>query len=347
MSCSKLQIEKTPIAESIAAAIAFAKQPITIAGHNFPSRLFCAPLAGITTLPMRQLLRKTGPVVLFTDMIPVHLVIFNREKLREMIDPTKEDTTHLIVQISGSQERIIAEAVSVLRDLGVKTLNLNMGCPVRKVTGGGSGAALLKSPPTVTKLFETLSKFDDLIITAKIRAGWDDRSINCFEMGTLLQELGVKAIFLHPRTAKQDYGTPARWELVQELKARLSIPVIGNGDVFAPEDAVVHLRPDVCDGVMIGRGILGNPWIFSDIFNYDQARPRPAQTERKINTMLEHLELQCAHYGEGRGVRSFRKLGLKYIAGIPHTKPLKERFLKLTTCREIESLCKELLPSGC
>jgi tRNA-dihydrouridine synthase B len=221
------------------------------------------------------------------------------------------------VQIFGSNPQSMAAAAKIVEECGAEVVDLNMGCPVRKVVSGGSGAALLKEPKKAGEIMEKVRKAVSIPLTVKIRTGWDEKNLNFLEVGRIAQECGVDALTLHGRTRRQGYACKADWEAIAQAKRHLRIPVIGNGDLTSPEAVSHFFALTGADGAMIGRGALGNPWIFRQILKFfEDGRPEPPSLDEREETILRHLRMIVDSRGEKHGIREFRKHLLWYTRGL-------------------------------
>jgi tRNA-dihydrouridine synthase B len=283
---------------------------------HLKNNIFLAPMAGITDLPFRTIARSFGCGLAFTEMVSASGLVRRTEKTLRYLASSPADRP-LGVQLFGNDPETLAEAARVAAEQGADLLDVNMGCPVKKVAKTGSGASLMRDPERVAAILRAIRKASTLPLTVKIRAGWNARQVNALEIGQIAEECGVDAIILHPRTADQGFGGRSDWGLIAALKMRLRIPVIGSGDVRCPEDANRMFRETGCDGVMVGRGSLGNPWLIGNIRSYlsGTAIFVPSLSERE-EIIRRHLALAIDFYGEKVGTRDFRKHLLWYTKGL-------------------------------
>lgn len=288
-----------------------------IGNLSLKNNVFLAPMAGITNLPFRMLVREFGCSLAFTEMISANgLVRRTRKSYRFLGSSTKDKP--LGVQIFGSDPVVLSEAAQVVTDYGADMLDINMGCPVKKVVKTGAGAALLKNPEQVRLILQAVRKVTALPLSVKIRSGWRHGEVKAHEIASIAEDCGVDAVIIHPRTADQGFSGVADWNVIEVVKKRLSIPVIGSGDIRNPEDACRMQAATGCDGVMIGRGALGNPWIFRAVISCFDRRddfmpPLPSERWRVIKY---HMDMEIGYWGEGLGVRNFRKHLLWYTKGL-------------------------------
>jgi tRNA-dihydrouridine synthase B len=286
-------------------------------GHlQLKNNVFLAPMAGITDLPFRTIVRSFGCGLAFTEMVSASGLIRGTEKTFRYLASSSADRP-LGVQLFGCDPDAMANAARIAVERGADLLDVNMGCPVKKVAKTGSGASLMRDPVRVAAVLRAVRRASALPLTVKIRAGWNARQVNALEIGQIAEECGVDAVILHPRTADQAFAGLSDWGLIAALKERLRIPVIGSGDIRCPEDAARMLRETGCDGVMVGRGVLGNPWIIANILSHlaGGAVSAPFLAERE-ETIRRHLALAIDFYDEKVGTRDFRKHLLWYTKGL-------------------------------
>jgi tRNA-dihydrouridine synthase B len=280
------------------------------------NQVFLAPMAGITDLPFRTVVREFGCSLAFTEMISASGLQQGMGKTCRYLDSSPADHP-LGIQLFGCDPGTLAQAARIVAERGADLIDMNMGCPVKKVVKTGSGAALMRDPRRAAAILTAMRKATDLPLTVKIRAGWNGREVNAVEIGRIAERCGVDAVILHPRTADQGFSGASDWRLITALKGSLRIPVIGSGDVRRPEDAARMLAETGCDGVMVGRGGLGNPWLIRDILFHLAARKAvaPSLAERE-ETIRRDLALAIDYYGEEVGTRDFRKHLLWYTKGL-------------------------------
>lgn len=275
-----------------------------------------APMAGITDLPFRTIVREFGCSLAFTEMVSATGLVRGMSKTCRYLDSSLGDRP-LGVQLFGSDPETLAEATRMAVERGADLVDMNMGCPVKKVVKTGSGAALMRDPQRAAAILQAMRKATDLPFTLKIRAGWRPGEVNALAIGRIAEDCGVDAVILHPRTVDQGFSGKADWRLIAALKEQLRIPVIGSGDVRLPEDAVRMFRETGCDGVMVGRGVLGNPWLIRNILYRLSGRDffKPSLAER-TEIIRRHLATAVEYYGEKVGTRDFRKHLLWYTKGL-------------------------------
>ena len=299
-----------------------------------------APLAGISNLPFRLIARAQGCSLAYTEMISANGLVRKTAKTYEYLK-TCEDDRPLGAQIFGADPQIMAEAARIVADTGVDLIDINMGCPVRKVIKAGAGAILMKDPALVARIVEAVKKAVKIPVTVKIRSGWNRSSINAVEIARIAEDCGADAITVHARTADQGYSGNADWKIITDVKKAVKIPVIGNGDIRQPQDAVKMLAETDCDAVMVGRGSLGNPWIFKGIsqaLSCQETNYLPTLGQRR--EMIEnHWKMEAELLGSKLAGKSFRKHILWYTKGLDNSHKFRELAGKL---KDEESMLHEL-----
>ncbi len=283
-------------------------------------------MAGITDLPFRLLNRKFGCELAFVEMINVRSLGYNSRKTQEMLATGKEDRP-LGVQILGCEPDFILRGLDILQKYRYDILDFNAACPVKKVTSRGEGASLLKDPARLNKLLQLVIKHSWAPVTVKIRSGWDRDSLNAVELALAAQEAGVSALFIHGRTKAQGYSGKVDYQAIAKVKVALEIPVIASGDILSALLAVKMFEETGCDGILIARGALGNPWIFKQIkglLEEDRLSVYPSASEI-ADIMLEHLNACIAFHGERNGAKIFHKFFGWYVRGRRNIRRLKEK----------------------
>jgi tRNA-dihydrouridine synthase B len=288
-----------------------------------------APMAGITNLPFRLMVKKLGAAMVTTEMISAMGLFRGQEKTLDYLK-THPDEKPLAIQIFGSKSEVMARAAEVVVEAGANIVDINMGCPVKKIIKTGAGGALLRTPQKVKEIVSTVRRACPAPLTVKIRAGWAADEPVAVETARIIEDCGADAITVHPRFVKQGFSGNADWTVIAEVKEQLKIPVIGNGDVFKPSVALQMKRQTGCDGVMIGRGAIGNPWIFRQILEMENGLSvhQPELYERK-KLITEHFRLLSLTMGDTRAAKTMRGFLLRYTKGLPHSSRFRESISRI------------------
>ena len=304
--------------------------PLKIGQLELDHWLVLAPMAGITNLPFRLIAKTQGPALVTTEMVSAKGLCLGQKKTFSYLrsDPRERP---LAVQIFGSDPKAMAQAAEIVLATGADILDINLGCPVKKVVKTGAGAALMLDPVKLEAIIKEVRKIWPGPLTAKIRAGWKPGRLLAVEISKLLADLGVDAITVHPRYASQGFSGKSDWSIISMVKEEVQIPVIGNGDVFRPEDALMMRKATKCDGVMIGRGAIGNPWIFKQIRQVEMGAPHPSSpTTRERRVFINrHFELLCHYMRPEHAARMMRGLLLWYTKGLPMSSRFRGAIAKI------------------
>ncbi len=301
-------------------------------------------MAGISDLPFRMINRSFGCEFAFTEMISAQSLVHNSRKTMRMIS-TEEGDKPIGLQLLGNDPLVLRAAMEAVERHDFDVLDLNAACPVNKVTSRGEGAGLLREPRKLLELLRGMVSRSKVPVTLKIRAGWDENSVNAREAALYAQDAGIAAVTIHGRTRMQGYRGTVDYDVIREVKKALSIPVIGSGDALSPQAVKRMFDETGCDGVAIARGSLGNPWIFRQTaaFLEHNTTPKRPGMEELVETMISHLALCCNFYGKQVGNMIFRKFFLWYTRGIPGVKPLRQRALRCGTDEEMVAVTRDLL----
>ena len=281
-------------------------KPLKIGDLVLPHNVVLAPLAGITNLPFRILCRREGAALAFTEMVSVNGLVREGVNTLALLKSSPDDRP-LGIQLFGDTPESLAEAARMVEGYG-DLLDINMGCPVRKVVGTGAGSALLRDPGKIAEIIRAVRSATRLPLTVKIRSGWHCGDDTYRAIGRIAEAEGCDAITLHPRSRSQMFSGLASWDHLGELKGSVSIPVLGSGDLFTAEDCLRMMRETGCDGVMIARGALGAPWIFRQVAELaERGAVTPVTNLQRVEAMRQHLELFCSEAGETVAVREMKK----------------------------------------
>ncbi|MCG3212216.1 MAG: putative tRNA-dihydrouridine synthase [Anaerolineae bacterium] len=293
-----------------------------------------SPMAGFSDLPYRLICREYGSAMSYTEFVSADGILHESERTFEMLKFAPSESP-MVFQIFGSDETLLEEAARKIEQLGPDIIDLNMGCSVRKVAGRGAGAALLRDPAKIGRIFRRLSRALSVPVTGKIRLGWDSDSLNYLDVLRAMEDNGAALVAVHGRTKVQAYNGAANWDAIAEIKQAAGIPVIGNGDVQAAADIDRMKQHTGCDAVMVARTAIGNPWIFQrkDIQNVTLAE--------KAALIYRHLDLMLDFYGEERGLVLFRKHVVKYVRGLSHIAQVKARLVTCTRPEEFIELMNQ------
>ena len=316
--------------------------PLTIGNVKLKSSVVMAPMAGVTDIAYRLILEEMGAGLVTTEMVSAKAILY-QNKNNEQILRTEATEHPIAVQLFGSDPMIMtamAEKISGNFDI----IDVNMGCPVPKIVGNHEGSALMKDPKLAFQILEMMSRVLKKPVTVKFRKGFDDQNINAVEFAKMAEQAGVAAITLHGRTRKQMYSGKADWDIIRRVKEAVSIPVIGNGDIFTPEDAKRMMKETGCDGVAVARGAKGNPWLIHRAAVYletGELLPEPDLSEKK-RMILHHAELMLRYKGEKLGMMEMRKHMAWYTAGLPGSAKLRNDMNGMETFEDLKSLVDRL-----
>lgn len=316
-------------------------KPLKIGTLALAHNVVLAPLAGITNLPFRTLCRREGAALAFTEMVSVNGLVREGAKTMALLKSTPEDRP-LGIQLFGDTPHDLAEAARMVAGYG-ELLDINMGCPVRKVVGTGAGSALLRDPLKIAAIVRAVRAATALPLTIKIRSGWHCGDDSYPEIARIAQEEGCDAITLHPRSRSQMFSGLSDWSHLRHLKEKLTIPVIGSGDLFTPEDCIRMLNETGCDGIMVARGSLGAPWIFRQIRELALHNTLPLITNReRAAAIVQHLELYITEHGEAVAAREIKKHIGWYAKGFPGASDIRREANGARSAADIRALASRI-----
>jgi len=303
-----------------------------------------APIAGVSDSPSRKLARSFGADITVSELVSSEGIIRNGRKTLELVR-FDDSERPFGIQIFGANPHSMAEAAKTMERLNPDFIDINFGCPARKVVGKNGGSSILRNLKLLQEIVENIVKAVNLPVTVKMRSGWDDNSLIYLEAGRIIEGCGANAITLHPRNKAQGFNGKADWSQILELKEAVNIAVIGNGDIFTPPDAIKMFEQTGCDAVMIGRGSLGNPWIFQRIKQLRQSNTLPPEPtlRQKIETALNHFDMTVAHYGLPNGIFIMRSRFGWYLKGLPGASKIRSVLNKLESPSEIKDLLNGLI----
>jgi tRNA-dihydrouridine synthase B len=308
--------------------------------------LALAPMAGVTSHAFRLLAKEQGCNLLFSEMISAKGLIHDNHRNRSLVYFTEAEKP-IGLQLFGSEPAIMARAAEKLEKLGADFIDLNLGCPTRKITRNMEGGALLRQPERCSEIFKTLVGAVGCPVTVKLRKGWDEKSYTLPEIALRAEEAGVSMITVHGRTVEQGYSGQADWDAIKEVKKLVSIPVIGNGDVDSAQAAAAMIDHCSCDGVMVGRAARGNPWIFREILALFEGRPLPGKPSLdEITAMvIKHYQLLIGLKGEAAAAREMRRHSSWYIRGLPGSAAARQKLIHASSLAEVEEVLDGLAGS--
>ncbi|WP_253287737.1 tRNA dihydrouridine synthase DusB [Anaerotignum sp. MSJ-24] len=297
-------------------------------------------MAGITDRPFRTLCHEMGSGLVYSEMVSAKGIYYNNENTKQLLDIGEEEMPAAL-QLFGSEPEIMGAMGKKIEGINAGIIDINMGCPVPKVVKNGEGSALMKTPELAGRIIKALVEMQKKPVTIKIRKGFDDTCINAVEMAQIAEENGASAVAVHGRTREQYYSGKADWDIIKKVKKAVSIPVIGNGDIFKPQDAADMLEYTGCDAVMIARGAQGNPWIFKRTIAYLENgilldEPTP---QEKVSMALRHARMLIDYKGEFVGVRQMRAHMAWYIKGVQGASVIRD---KINHCESYEEMAELL-----
>lgn len=312
---------------------------LQIGSVTLENNVILAPMAGVTDLPFRLLCREQGCAMAVTEMVSAKAILYNNKNTETLL-ATDPGERPIAVQLFGSDPEIMAEIAARLEEGPYDVIDVNMGCPVPKIVGNGEGSALMREPARAQAVLSAMVRAVKKPVTVKFRKGFNDQNVNAVEFAKMAESCGVAAVAVHGRTREQYYSGTADWDIIRRVKEAVKIPVIGNGDIFKPEDAGRMLKETGCDGVMVARGAKGNPWIFSRISRYLETGQVPdGPSLEEIRCMiLRHGRMLAAFKGERTAMREMRGHMAWYTRGLPHSAALRNEINQVESLEGMEEL---------
>ncbi len=311
---------------------------LQISHIKLTSPFILAPLAGYSDLPFRILCREFGAGLCVSEMISCHGLMYGQEKTLNMLATVPEERP-VSIQLFGADPEVMGKAAAILRKHTLDLVDINMGCPVKKVTKKGAGAALMQTPSLASQIIKTVIQESDSPVTVKFRTGLNSSNITAVSFAKMVEDSGASAITIHGRTWAQGFGGKADWEVIKQVKENVSIPVIGNGDILSYQDGLSMMAETECDGVMIGRGAMGNPWVF-------QKNGRPQHLDVIAATTLRHMELMEQYLPVNRLLASIKSHMGQYFKGMPGSAKIRKKIFDTTSFHELKRILSGLKEAG-
>lgn len=315
---------------------------LQIGNVTIDGNLVLGPMAGVTDLPFRVLCKEAGADLIYTEMVSAKGILYGNKNTTILLE-VEEEERPVALQLFGSDPKIMSEQAKKIEHRNFDIVDINMGCPVPKVVNNGEGSALMKNPELVGEIVSAMTGILEKPVTVKIRKGFGAEDCNAPEIAKIVEQSGGAAVAVHGRTREQYYSGQADWEVIRQVKEAVDIPVIGNGDVFAPQDAKRMLEETGCDAVMLARGVRGNPWLFTQTKEYLKSGillPKPP-IEEVLETIERHARMQVAFKGEYLGMREMRKHVAWYTTGYPKSAKLRSQINEVEDMDQLRRLLED------
>lgn len=314
-----------------------------IGNIELKGKAILAPMAGATDFAYRKVCFDMGAALTVTEMVSAKALEFCDEKSFRIAE-LDETARPVSIQIFGSEPLVMARSAEKLMRFSPDIIDINMGCPVPKIAGNNSGSALMKTPQLCGEIVSAVKKAVDIPVTVKIRKGWDDNMVNATEVAKICEDAGADAIAVHGRTKVQMYSGKADFDIIKDVKNAVNVPVIGNGDIINGATAAEMIEKTGCDFVMVGRGALGNPWVFSEINSYlnGDLTPKTPSIEERIAVIINHITRLCKRNGENQGMREARKHVAWYFHGLKGAAECRRRAVELCTIDDLKRLLDDV-----
>lgn len=313
-----------------------------ISNITLENNVFLAPMAGVTDIAFRGLCKEMGCGLVYTEMVSAKALYYESENTKTLMRIAEEEKP-VACQMFGSDPKIMSYVTEKYFNTNddICIIDINMGCPAPKIIKNGDGSALMKNPKLAYEIVKEVKKVSTKPVTAKFRMGYDENNINAVEFARIIEEAGADAIAVHGRTRSQMYEGKANWDIIRQVKEAVNIPVIGNGDVFSADDAINLVKTSKCDGIMIGRGSTGNPWIFKQVVDkLNNREVKYPKSWEKIDMCIRHYNLALKYDGEYKAVREMRKHSAWYLKGLPKCTDIKNKINLETESEKVLEILK-------